>query len=53
MGDGPTASINKYTGYDKPLAPTDVKLSIDEANNKAHLSWSAPVMGENDGYIDT
>lgn len=53
VGDGPTASINKYTGYDKPLAPTDVKLSIDEANNKAHLSWSAPVMGENDGYIDT
>lgn len=53
VGDGPAASINKYTGYDKPLAPTDVKLSIDEANNKAHLSWSAPVMGENDGYIDT
>lgn len=52
-GDGPAASVSKYTGYDKPLSPADVKLSIDEADNKAHLSWTAPVQGENDGYIDT
>ena len=52
-GDGPAASVCKYTGYDKPLSPADVKLSIDEADNKAHLSWTAPVQGENDGYIDT
>lgn len=53
VGDGPAASVSKYTGYDKPLSPADVKLSIDEADNKAHLSWTAPVQGENDGYIDT
>lgn len=52
-GDGPAASVSKYTGYDKPLSPADVKLSIDEADNKAHLAWTAPVQGENDGYIDT
>ena len=52
VGDGPAASISKYTGYDKPLAPTDVKLSIDETSSKAHLSWTAPVTGENNGYID-
>lgn len=52
VGDGPAASISKYTGYDKPLPPTDVKLSIDEASNKAHLSWTAPTAGVNDGYID-
>lgn len=53
VGNSPAASVRKYTGYDKPLPPTGVKLTIDEANNKAHLSWTAPVVGENDGYIDT
>ena len=53
VGNSPVASISKYTGYDKPLAPTNVKLSIDEAANKAHLSWTAPTLGENNGYIDT
>ena len=52
-GNSPAAAISKYTGYDKPLAPTNIVLSIDETSNKAHLAWKAPALGENNGYIDT
>lgn len=52
-GTSPAATLQKYTGYDKPLAPTDVKLAIDEQANKASISWTAPAaLGENDGYVD-
>ena len=52
-GVSPEATVSKYTGYDKPLAPKNVELVIDENANKAHLSWEAPAnLGENEGYVD-
>lgn len=52
VGDSPAASVSKYVGYDKPLPPADVKLTVDESANKAHLEWTAPTVGENGGYVD-
>lgn len=52
-GTSPAATVSKYTGYDKPLAPNNVKLTINEQANKATLIWEAPAqLGENDGYVD-
>ncbi len=53
VGESPATSISQYTGYDKPLSPSDVTLAIDETTGKAHLSWAAPTAGENNGYVDT
>lgn len=35
-----------YVGYDKPLAPADVKMTASK------ISWTAPKTGENGGYVD-
>ena len=50
-GDGPHLAIAKYIGIDAPAAPADVKLSAS-SDGKAHISWTAPSIGMNDGYID-
>lgn len=40
------ASISSYVGYDTPMAPTNIVLSIDK------VTWDAVTEGVHDGYID-
>jgi len=49
-GKGAEAKLKTYIGFDEPEAPADVRLSID--GNTASLTWKAPAVGVNDGYID-
>lgn len=50
-GDGAEATVSVYVGVDKPGAPRNLKL-VDE-DGKAVLTWDAPEVGSNGGYIDT
>lgn len=50
-GDGVRTSTSKYIGIDAPVAPKDLTLT-PTADGKAHLAWTAPTIGYNDGYID-
>lgn len=43
---GIAASVEKYVGYDTPLAPENVTLT------RTQISWDAVTQGEHDGYID-
>ncbi len=47
---GKAAQVTVYCGVDVPSYPTDVTLSVQ--NNRPHLTWQAPVTGENGGYIN-
>lgn len=49
-GESPKAFVTLYVGYDEPVAPADVKLTVDE-NLKASVSWTASDKGLNDGYL--
>lgn len=51
-GDGPAATISRWVGEDYPLAPTNVKLSINEATGKVSLNWDAVTTGVHNGYIN-
>lgn len=42
-----------WCGIDTPLAPTNVRLAVNEDYKTATLSWDAvPEIGENGGYVD-
>lgn len=44
--------VSLWTGYDIPVAPTNVTLSIDKNTGKANLSWTSPVAGLNNAFFD-
>lgn len=51
-GESPKAKSRTYIGYDKPYAPGDVKLAIDETGSTLTVTWTAPrANGINGGYI--
>ena len=50
-GPGVTASATVYVGTDVPTAPLAVGLA-DNLDGSATLSWQAPVIGANGGYVD-
>lgn len=50
-GEGVRLASSKYIGIDSPVAPAGLTLSA-AADGKAHLAWTAPAIGYNDGYID-
>lgn len=50
-GEGVRLATSKYVGIDAPVAPTNLTLSPAD-DGKAHLTWTAPTIGYNDGYID-
>ena len=50
-GAGPRKAVSVYVGEDAPAAVTDLKLETT-ADNKARISWTAPNIGRNDGYVD-
>lgn len=47
---GATAEVSVYVGVDTPSSPTNVKL-VQQGNNVI-LTWDAPTVGANGGYID-
>ncbi len=49
-GESPKQSITIYVGKDVASAPSNVTLSIQE--KQATLTWTAPRIGLQDGYID-
>ncbi len=51
FGSSPKAIVTKYVGYDTPEAIESVKLNADEKTGKVTLSWSAPKVGLNGGYV--
>lgn len=51
-GDGPEAVLNQWVGEDYPLAPVNVKLSVDENTGLFSLAWDAVTAGQHGGYID-
>lgn len=50
-GKGAVASDSVYCGEDVPGAPTEVTLK--DKGDHVHLTWKAPTIGANGGYIDT
>ena len=50
-GFGYDVTTNVYVGEDIPLAPENVKVSAE--NGKATITWKAPVVGVNGGYVDS
>lgn len=51
-GDGPEAVLNQWVGEDYPLAPANVKLSVDESTGLFSLTWDAVTEGQHQGYVD-
>lgn len=50
-GAGLTATASVYVGTDAPAAPVQAALA-DNLDGTATLSWTAPVIGQNGGYVD-
>ncbi|MBP3251581.1 MAG: choice-of-anchor J domain-containing protein, partial [Prevotella sp.] len=51
-GEGPKSKLTAYIGFDKPVAPGNVQLSINNDTYEAKLTWDTPERGVNNGYID-
>lgn len=51
-GDGPAALYTLWVGEDYPLAPADVRLTVDESTGACSLSWKAVTQGEHDGFVN-
>ena len=49
-GDGPRTGYSWYVGVDGPAAVGDLK--VETRDSKPVISWSAPTIGRNGGYID-
>lgn len=52
-GTSNSVSLSQWIGQDTPGQVSDLTFTLDEATNKATLTWSAPEVGANGGYIDT
>ncbi len=50
-GEGMVAQVSTYVGEDTPQAPAHVALV--DAGTKAVLTWEAPTVGQNGGYLNS
>lgn len=50
-GEGARVSRSVYVGIDAPAAVGNLTLRSTD-DGKAHISWTAPDKGRNDGYVD-
>lgn len=50
-GTGPRKGLSWYVGLDAPAAVGNPQVTVD-SNDTPVVSWTAPVAGRNDGYID-
>lgn len=53
LGDipGESSAIEVYTGVDVPYAPASARIDMNEDNVSGTLSWEAPAIGANGGYV--
>lgn len=51
-GTGKPTMVPCYVGLDTPGPITDTKCTISDDNMTMHISWSAPKVGLNGGYIN-
>ncbi len=49
-GEGEPLVLKVFTGDDVPLPPDNVRMEVRDG--KAYLTWDAPTIGENGGFID-
>ena len=49
-GDGVYKDVKVFVGHDVPAAVNNVKVAVD--GNKATITWNAPTIGVNGGWID-
>ena len=50
-GNGQTAKIIQYVGFDTPKAVQNTKFDLNLATGDVNLSWNAVTEGENGGYL--
>lgn len=50
VGEGGTAHVDAWAGFDTPAAPEDAHLDIDAEGNVS-LSWTASTKGMHGGYV--
>lgn len=50
VGEGEILDLSVFTGDDVPLPPSNLRMEVRDG--KAYLSWDAPTVGENGGYIN-
>lgn len=51
VGKSPAFTTSLWGGADAPVAPANIKLTIDDTR-KATLTWDAPAAGQHDGYVN-
>lgn len=51
-GESPKSKLTAYIGFDTPVAPENVQLTINNDSYEAKLTWDTPERGVNNGYID-
>lgn len=49
---GPAATVGVYTGVVIPARVENLKAAVEEDNATVVLSWDAPAIGEDGGYVD-
>lgn len=49
-GTSPKAKLTKYVGNDLPVAPSNVRLTINE-DNLANVTWDAPTSSVHGGWL--
>ena len=51
-GESPVTMITAFIGMDTPLPVTNLLFETTDPENQISLTWDAPVIGINDGYVD-
>lgn len=51
-GAGLSGDFDAYAGEDIPAAVTDIKTEVSPRGDKVTVSWTAPTIGAEGGYID-
>lgn len=53
LGEGEAVEQQAYIGFDEPGPVTNVRFVYDHATKKSTITWDAPTVGKNGGYINT
>ena len=53
MGEGDAVEQQAYVGFDEPGPVTNVRFVYNYDTKKSTITWDAPTVGKNGGYIST